>query len=146
MSQLILSSRQGGIARMLQSCRNDDGRKIDAVWESGSMDFGQANRYKYSNAVYLTLKPESQVRVSVSVQTDVGVRTQAMTAASGLATLAELNFGRFSFLVNRKPFTVRLRFRTGRYTFYKLFLKSSSASSTATVLSASIPVSYANLL
>lgn len=144
--QLIVSSRQGVIARMTEKRRSDDGREIDAVWESGSMAFADANRYKYANAVCLTLKPDSRVRVHVGVQTDADVRIQDMTAASGLSTLCAMDFGHFSFRVNRKPFTVRLRFRTGRFTFYKLFLKSSSASSTATVLSASVPVSYANML
>ena len=62
--------------------------------------------------------------------------------ASRLSTFDPANFAHWSFSVNRKPHMKKLKIKAKKFVFYKLIFKSSSASSTATVLAADIRVRY----
>jgi hypothetical protein len=123
--------------------RNDDLAAIDAYWESGAMDFACPWRRKYSAELWLSIKPESQGKVTVTAQSNRRSEYVKKDVAASLANLTNVSFAHWSFRTNRKPQVQRVRLKVKKFTFYKLILSSCSASAAATVLSADLRVRYA---
>ena len=140
---LLFGGEDGKLYHVSREYRSSDGREIDAYWESGAMDFGMLWRRKYSTDIWVAMKPESQARVTVGVETDRRSDYTPKQAAHSLATLSHTDFAHFSFNTNRKPRVVRIRPRAKKFAFYKLIISSASASATATVLSVDLQVRYA---
>ena len=130
----------GQIMHLSRNYRNDALEPIDAWWESGAMDFGTDWRRKYAADLWLTLKPESQARLSVSAQSDRRSDYPVRDGAAGLVTLTNVDFNHWSFRTNRKPQTRKIRLRVKKFNFFKLIFSSCSASATATVLGADLRV------
>ena len=122
--------------------RKDNSDPITAYWESGSMDFNQDWRRKYSSNVWVSMQPEAQALVLMKVQSNVKSDYVGRVVASGLISLRHANFAHWSFGTNRKPQVLRARMKVKKFTFYKLIFESDSSSSTATILSADIQVRY----
>lgn len=137
---LLFGTGDGRLMRLSREYRSSDGREIDACWESGAMDFGTPWRRKYSTDIWVSLKPESQARVYVTVESDRRSDYERKTAASSLSTFTHMDFAHFSFGTNRKPKVVRTRLKGKKFVFYKLIISSASASATATVLNVDIRV------
>lgn len=140
--ELYIGTADGRLLRMGYEYLSDDGEEIDAYWESGAMSFGQDYMRKYAAALWVGIKPESRSEVYVTVQTDRKSTYTEKLVDSSLATFSKANFAKWSFDVNRKPHMTKLKIKAKKFVFYKLIFKSSSASSTATVLAADIRVRY----
>lgn len=140
--ELYIGTADGRLLRMAYEYLSDDGEEIDAYWESGAMSFGQDYMQKYAAALWVGIKPESRSEVYVTVQTDRKSTYTEKLVDSALATFSKANFAKWSFDVNRKPHMTKLKIKAKKFVFYKLIFKSSSASSTATVLAADIRVRY----
>lgn len=141
--ELYFGTETGALMHFSRQYRNDDLEPIDAYWESGSMDFDRDWKRKYSTEIWLSLKPESQGRVTVTAQSDRKSEYVRREAAAGLSTLTNVSFAHWSFRTNRKPRVQQVRLKVKKFTFYKLILSSCSASAAATVLAADFRVRYA---
>ena len=122
--------------------RNDDKQDIDAYWESGSMDFELDWRRKYSSLIWVSMKPESQAMISVTVSSNRKSDYPAKVISASLSTFSNANFNHWSFLTNRKPQLIRAKLKVKKATYYKLIFYSLSSSATATILATDIRVRY----
>lgn len=132
----------GRIMEFSRKYRNDDKQDIDAYWESGSMDFELDWRRKYSSLIWVSMKPESQARISVTVSSNRKSDYPVKVISASLSTFSNANFNHWSFLTNRKPQLIRAKLKVKKATYYKLIFYSLSSSATATILATDIRVRY----
>lgn len=140
--EIYFATEDGRLMHLSRRYRRDDGGEIDAYWESGSMDFDMDWRRKYSATIWISIKPESQGRVTVTAQSNKKSDYVKKDVAAGLSSFANASFAHWSFRTNRKPQVQRVRLKVKKFTFYKLILSSRSTSATATVLAADFQLRY----
>jgi hypothetical protein len=151
--ELYFGTEEGTIRLVSREYASDDGEAIAAVWESGAMDFGASSRSKVSSDVYVTVKPEKNAQVKVSVRSDLrgdydGAvlgqehETEELTVSAGLLSFRGMNFSSLSFGTNRLPRVKRLKVRVKNYAFFRLIFETNTNWSTATVLGAEITVRH----
>lgn len=140
--ELLYGSSDGKLMHFSTEYLNNDGKAIDAYWESGSMSFGQDYQRKYSAMLWVGVKPESSAEVEVTVQTDRSSSYAEKVITSSLANFTHVNFAKWSFATNRKPQMSRLKIKAKKFVFYKLIFRTSAADSTVTVLAADIRVRF----
>lgn len=140
--ELYFGSREGTLKHFSYDYLSDDGRAVDAYWESGSMSFGQDYMRKYSAQIWVGIKPESNGEVTVTVQTDRKGNYTEKLVASTMSTFRKANFARWSFGTNRKPRMTRLKIKAKKFVFYKLVFKAAEPDTTVTMLAADIRVRF----
>lgn len=133
----------GRIVRFSRDYRSDDGAEIDCYAATGAMDFGRDWEYKYSSKLFVAMQPNSNARVSVTVESDRKSDYAEKVVAYSLANFAHADFNHFSFSTNRKPQVARLKMKVKKATYYRLIFKSKSASSTATIIETDIEIRFA---
>ena len=139
---LYFGTLDGRIMEFSREYRNDNLEDINAYWESGSMDFDLDWRRKYSSTVWTAMKPESQAIVTLTAESNVKSESPDKIVSAGLATFLNMSFEHWSFGTNRKPQLIRSKLKVKKVTYYKLIIRSKSASATATVLSVDLQVRY----
>ena len=140
--ELLYGTSDGRLMHFSTDYLSNDGRAIDAYWESGSMSFGQDYQRKYAAMLWVGVKPESSAEVEVTVQTDRSSSYTKKLVTSSLANFAHVNFAKWSFATNRKPQMSRLKIKAKKFVFYKLIFRTSAADSTVTILAADIRVRF----
>ena len=140
--ELLYGTSDGRLMHFSTDYLSNDGRAIDAYWESGSMSFGQDYQRKYAAMLWVGVKPESSAEVEVTVQTDQSSSYTEKLVSSSLANFAHVNFAKWSFATNRKPQMSRLKIKAKKFVFYKLIFRTSAADSTVTILAADIRVRF----
>lgn len=140
--ELLYGTSDGKMMHFSTDYLNNDGRAIDAYWESGSMSFGQDYQRKYSAMLWVGVKPESSAEVTVTAQTDRSSSYTEKLITSSLASFAHVNFAKWSFATNRKPQMSRLKIKAKKFVFYKLIFRSNTPDATATILAADIRVRF----
>ena len=141
-SEIYFGTESGEIMHLSRLYRDDNGEPIDAYWESGSMDFGAGYLDKTTTDLWVTIKPESHARVTVTAQTNNRSIYIERIISLGLATFQTANFARWSFGTNRKPQSNRRHIRVRRFEFYKLVFKSKDTAATTTILSTDIQIRF----
>ena len=68
--RLFFGTDDGRICELSEEYLNDDGKVIDCVWESGSIDFGKNYLRKFMSEIWISMKPQAHSKVTVTVQTD----------------------------------------------------------------------------
>lgn len=136
--EVYFATADGRICHLSRSYRNDDGRPIDAYWESGALDFARDWGRKFSSDLWVVVKPENQSRLAVTAQSDMRSEYVTRMLSIGISDFKNAHFGYWSFRTNRKPQSARHHIRVRRFTFYKLIFQSVDAAATATVLSAEV--------
>ena len=139
---LYIGGSDGAIRRVSYDLETDDGKAIDAYWESGSMAFGADYMRKYAATLWIGIKPESRASVTVTVQTDRKSEYNEKVIATSLASFANANFAHWSFKTSRKPFMTKLKIKAKKFVYYKLIFKSDELDTTATVTAADIRVRF----
>lgn len=132
----------GSIVHIARDHRNDDGVAIDAYAATGALDFEQPYSLKYSPMFFVSIQPETNANVTVSVETDYRNDYSKKEISTGVFGFTHVNFADFSFSTNRKPKVHRVKIKVKKAVFYKLIFTSNSTSSTATILEVNIPVNY----
>lgn len=117
-------------------------KTIKSYWESGSMAFGQDYMRKYSAMLWLGIKPTSAGEVTVTVQTDRKPATTEKVVVSKLATLANVDFGNWSFNTNQQPHIFRRKIKAKKFVYYKLIFKNEEENTSATITASDIRVRY----
>lgn len=140
--ELYFGTPDGRLMHFSRAYHSDDTGEIDAYWESGSMDFDQDWRRKYSANIWVSVEPEGQSRVTVTAQSNRKSEYIKKVVAYSLATFANADFAHWSFNTNRKPQVQRVRLKVKKFTFYKLIFSSVSNLATATILGVDFQVRY----
>lgn len=123
---LYYGTAEGWLRRVSEDYADDEGVPIPAVWESGSMDFGEDYRRKYSAMLWVGIKPEDNGYLEVTAETDKRSDFAVYPFTSdGLEQLPTMN---------------RIKLKAKKFTYYKLKLCNTLAGKTATVVSADIRV------
>lgn len=135
-------SEDGKIVHISRAYRNDDTEPIDAYAETGAMSFDKTWLVKYSPMLFVTIKPESGARVTVTAKSDRRSDYAEKVVAYGISTFQNADFAHWSFGVNRRPQVQRVKMKVKKAAFYTLIFKSLSASAAATVLEADLQVRY----
>ncbi len=142
--ELYIGTAGGDIRHVSRKYMHDVGSPIACYWESGSMDFGAGFIKKYSDLIWIVLKPEDDAAVFVTIQTDnqneYGTTGNSAEVATGFFDFLKLNFEHFTFNVNDKPQTQRRKIKVKNFAWYKLIFSTVSNNTTATVLSTSVRV------
>lgn len=141
-----IGSPDGKIKEMNSGIRSDDGNPIDAYAETGSMDFEKDWMRKYSSIIYVGMKPESNARVYVTVQTNRRSDYIKKLLSFSLATFLHVDFNHFSFRTNRKPQVERVKLKIKKATFSKLVFESKSTTARATILSVDVNIRYTGMV
>lgn len=107
---------------------------INAVWESGFMDFGSDFRKKYSSTVYVSLQPQSNSAVTVTAQTDRRSEYIEKLLQANIFGWPNANFVDWTFDVNDTPKIRKVRLKVKKFVYYKLIFKAEEKGSKATIL------------
>lgn len=107
---------------------------IEAVWESGFMDFGADFRRKYSSTVYISLLPQSNSAMTITAQTDRRSEYVEKELQANVFGWPNQNFPGWTFDVNDTPKIRRVRLKVKKFVYYKLIFRAGSGGSKATVL------------
>ncbi len=124
--ELYFGTADGYLRHFSDEYRSDEGEAIDALWESGAMNFGQDFKRKYSAMLWLGVKPEDHGALTVTAETDK--KSDFAEYAFDSADSGEV------------PEMVRIKLKAKKFTYYKLILKNKSADTSATVVSADLRV------
>jgi hypothetical protein len=138
--ELYMGTSDGRVLRVSDLVRTDCGKPIPAYWESGSMDFGADYMRKYTSMIWVSVKPESNSHVEMTVKTDRKSEFPVKVIAKGISSFGNVNFAAFSFITSNRPYTTRLRIKAKKYAYYKLIFQNAEPDTTATVLAADIRV------
>lgn len=132
-NELYMATEAGGFAHVSREYMSDDGAAIDAFWRSGSMSFNREWQRKVSTMIFVTIKPESAGRITVTARSDRKAEYARKVIAASLATFGKVNFARFSFNTNRRPQVERAKIKVKNFALYQLVFESNSASERSTV-------------
>lgn len=138
--ELYMGTSDGRVLRVSDSIRTDCGNAIPAYWESGSMDFGADYMRKYTSMLWVSVKPESNSHVEITIKTDRKSEFPVKTVAKSVSAFGNLSFASFSFITSNRPYITRLRIKAKKYAFYKLIFQADEPDTTATVLATDIRV------
>lgn len=127
--ELYYGSKAGGIQHVSAEYAYDqigsaEPIAIDCRWESGAMSFGMDYQRKYAAMIWLALKPETRSEVWVTVQTDKSSSYQEKVVSRQLFGFDNVDFGAWTFAINRKPQMKRLKIKAKKFVFYKLIMAS----------------------
>ena len=144
--ELYFGTADGFIRHVSRDYRHDIGNPIQCYWESGSMDFGASSKRKFSDSVWIVLKPEDSASVAVTVVTDKLTNYEDVTViadytaevSTGFFSYLDLNYEHFSYNINSNPQTQRRKIKVKNFTWYKLIFSTADSDTTATVLRAEI--------
>lgn len=117
---------------------------IPAVWESGFMAFGADYLKKYASRIWLSLLPESNSELEVTVRTDKRDDYITKVASYSFLDFAKLDFGRFSFVTRQVPMVKRIQIKVKKFIYYKLIFRVSAPGCRATVLGYDQQVRYSS--
>lgn len=117
---------------------------IPAVWESGFMDFGAGYLKKYASRIWLSLLPQSNSELEVTVRTDKRDDYITKVADYSFMDFSALNFCRFSFVTRIAPLVKRIQIKVKKFVYYKLIFRVSTPGCRATVLGYDQQVRYSS--
>lgn len=137
---LFIGTSDGRVLKVSDTVRTDCGAAIPAYWESGSMDFNADYMRKYTSAIWVSVKPESNSYVEITIKTDRKGDFPVKVIAKSLNAFGNLDFANFSFITSSRPQMKRLRIKAKKYAYYKLIFQTDMLDTTATVLAADIRV------
>lgn len=132
----------GRICQFSEEYKSDDGKSIPCEWRSGNMAFNADYMRKYSSLIWVSLKPDSNARITITATTDKRSTYSVKWVASNLATFTNMDFRHFSFITNRNPQIERVKLKVKKFAFYKLIFECNEDSATTTVLGVDIRVRY----
>lgn len=140
--KLYFGFSDGRVVQFGEEYPSDDGKAIDAFFASGHMSFEKDYQRKHSSVIWVSVKPTANANLEVSARSDRRGDYIDKAVTMRLSTFRAMNFGAFSFLVNRSPQMERLKLKVKKFVYYQLILKSDFPASDATVLAVDFRVRY----
>ena len=141
-NEMYIGTDGGKFCHVSRDYKSDDGAAIDCYWRSGSIDFSREWQRKFSTTLWISIKPESNARVTVTAQSDRKSGYAETVVASSLATFAHANFAHWSFNTNRRAQVIRVRLKVKKFALYQLIFQDASNDATCTILSTDFRVAY----
>lgn len=124
--ELYAGTQNGYLMHISNDYFSDNGEKIDAYWESGSMAFDSDFKRKYSAMLWVGIRPDDNGYLAVTAETD-----RKPDFAEYFAN---------SVAAGQVPKMTRLKLKAKKFTYYKLILSNNTSDTTATIVSADIRV------
>ena len=121
-----ITTEDGWLRELSRAVHSDGGKRIDAVWRSGSIDFDRAYAKKFSTSAWIGLAPEKDTELYAGMETEKD----------------KLQYQRIAFSEKGAMRTKRLRVRGSGGSHCRLYMKSGEAGKNAIVTSADIRVTY----
>ena len=112
----------GEVVHFSEEYSTDDKKPIKALFVSGSMNFAKGYMRKHSSVMWVTMKPTSHAKMTVTVRTDKRADYTQKTASGKLATFRSANFADWSFRTNRAPQVKRVKIKVKKFAFMSLVL------------------------
>ena len=109
------------------------------------MSFEKDYQRKHSSVIWVSVKPTANANLEVSARSDRRGDYIDKAVTMRLSTFRAMNFGAFSFLVNRSPQMERLKLKVKKFVYYKLILKIEVPGATGTILGFDQQVRYASM-
>jgi hypothetical protein len=128
----------------LQDGKEVRNEPIEAVWESGFMDFGAPHKKKFSSKLWISMQPESGSEMNVTVKTDKRGDYTEKTIGYSFLDFSRLDFSNFSFLTYAAPKVRRVLLKVKKFVYYKLIFKVTKPGARATVLGYEQQVRYSS--
>lgn len=141
-NEMYIGTASGKFCHVSRDYKSDDGAAIDCYWRSGSIDFQREWQRKFSTTIWISIKPESNARVTVTAQSDRKSGYLETVVASSLATFTAANFAHWSFSTNRRAQVIRVRLKVKKFALYQLIFQDASNDATCTILSTDFRVAY----
>lgn len=141
-NEMYIGTDGGKFCHVSRDYKSDDGAAIDCYWRSGSIDFSREWQRKFSTTLWISIKPESNARVTVTAQSDRKSGYLETVVASSLATFTAANFAHWSFSTNRRAQVIRVRLKVKKFALYQLIFQDASNDATCTILSTDFRVAY----
>jgi hypothetical protein len=141
-NEMYIGTASGKFCHVSRNYKSDDGAAIDCYWRSGSIDFQREWQRKFSTTIWVSIKPESNARVTVTAQSDRKSGYLETVVASSLATFTAANFAHWSFSTNRRAQVIRVRLKVKKFALYQLIFQDVSNDATCTILSTDFRVAY----
>ena len=141
-NEMYIGTASGKFCHVSRDYKSDDGAAIDCYWRSGSIDFSREWQRKFSTTLWISIKPESNARVTVTAQSDRKSGYLETVVASSLATFTAANFAHWSFSTNRRAQVIRVRLKVKKFALYQLIFQDASNDATCTILSTDFRVAY----
>lgn len=116
---------------------------IPALWESGYMHFGAPYLRKYSSNIWISMRPESASRMTVTAATDRRDGYAEKEVGANLLSWESMNFNAFSFNLSSAPKLRRTKLKVKKFVYYKLIFRVEQPGARATVLGYDQQVRYA---
>lgn len=138
--ELYFGTTDGRIVKVDRNSRSDDGNDIALRWTSGFDEFGIDYLQKYSNRLWLSLKPEDKSSVDITYRTNDTTSSAPITAEYNLATFLNMDFADFSFLTSRNPQPFRFKIKAKKWTFLQIELSNTSKDETLTIIGLTIKI------
>ncbi|MGI6498149.1 MAG: hypothetical protein ACOX0U_04925 [Oscillospiraceae bacterium] len=144
--ELYFGTADGRLIHVSRQYRSDDEAPIDALWESGSMDFGAGARRVHLLPLTVSMQPEASARANVTLRSNRRGVYRRRVIAYSFCTFTHANFEHFSFRSNQRPQKQRLRIPARGTVYDQLVIESCSASATATILEVQMEAQLGNAL
>lgn len=115
---------------------------IEAFWESGFLSFGADFLRKYASQIYVSVLPQANSVLSVTVETDRKTEYTEKYVRKHLFDFPALRFPTLTFKTNQSPQLDRVRMKVKKFLYYKLKLQVTEPGSRATILGADLEIRY----
>ena len=120
------------VARFDSDDAGDHG--IEALWESGYMDFGEGYRKKFTSYLWFNIKPESYSSVTITAASDRKSKYAEKTIRSELFDYGKLSYRKWSYDASSAIRTRRIKLKVKKAIFYKLIIRVDEPGARGTVL------------
>ena len=107
---------------------------IQAVWESGYMDFGEGYRRKFTSLLWFNVKPESYSAITITAASDRKSKYAEKTLRSELFDYGKISYRKWSYEASSAIRTRRVKLKVKKAVFYKLIIRVDEPGARGTVL------------
>ena len=122
-----------GVLSYSDSYYSDDGRAIEAYWESGYMPFDTTYKRKFSAMTWVAAKQLTNGYLHVRVDTDRTTVEAKKDITSKRSSFLNWNFSDFSFKTGANAKTTKLKLKAKKFVYYKLVLISDTVNTSCLV-------------
>ena len=120
-------------------------QKIEAVWESGFMNFGADFRRKYSSIIYVSVQPQFNSEIVITAHTDKRIDYMEKIVDDHVFQWSNANFPDWTFNTNDRPKIKRIRLKVKKFVYYKLIFKIEKEGAQGTILGFDQQIRFASM-
>ena len=115
---------------------------VTALWESGFMAFGADFLKKYASQIYVSVLPQANSCLYITVETDRKSEYTQKVIQKNLFSFSSLRFSSLTFKTLQSPTISRVRMKVKKFIYYKLKFRVTDPGTKATVLGCDLEIRY----